>query len=201
MVLEELVDFEIEVSAIVARGSDGKTAVFPSCENHHANHVLDVTVVPARVEPTVAARATELAREIAEHLDLVGILAVEMFFTKSGDLLVNELAPRPHNSGHWTIEGCVTSQFEQHLRAVCGLPLGATELVRPCAMANLLGDVWEGGEPQWASALSAPGVNLHLYGKKEPRKGRKMGHLTVLAATAEDAAREVRQARASLCCE
>ena len=198
LILERAIDFEREVSVIVARGADGEIATFPLCENIHRNHILDITVVPARVEQAVEANAAELARAIAEKLELVGLLAVEMFLKRGGELIVNELAPRPHNSGHWTIEGCVTSQFEQQVRAVCGLPLGATEILRPIAMANLLGDVWLRGEPQWSRALEAAGVHLHLYGKSEPRPRRKMGHLTAFGANAEEAIARVGEARTAL---
>ncbi len=194
-VLEQVVDFEREVSAIVARGPDGKTEVFPVCENIHRHHILDVTLAPARIPDRVAEEARELACAVAKSLDLVGLLAVEMFLRANGELIINELAPRPHNSGHWTIEGCVTSQFEQHVRAVCGLPLGKTEILRPSAMVNLLGDVWSGGEPDWAAALAEPNVHLHLYGKREPRARRKMGHLTAVADTAETAAAAGQRAR------
>ncbi|MBA2432745.1 MAG: 5-(carboxyamino)imidazole ribonucleotide synthase [Chthoniobacterales bacterium] len=198
LVLEGVIDFEKEISVIVARGPDGDMATFPVCENLHRSHILDLTVVPARVEPAVELAAAELARTIAEKLDLVGLLAVEMFLKPGGELLVNELAPRPHNSGHWTIEGCATSQYEQHVRAVCGLPLGSTEILRPAAMANLLGDVWLKGTPDWSGLLAVPGVHLHLYGKKEPRPRRKMGHLTALGATAAEAIERVNQARRAL---
>jgi 5-(carboxyamino)imidazole ribonucleotide synthase len=173
-------------------------ATFPVCENLHRDHILDITVVPARVPGRVEKSAADLARAIAEKMDLVGLLAVEMFLQRDDDLLVNELAPRPHNSGHWTIEGCATSQFEQHVRAVCGLPLGSTEILRPSAMANLLGDLWQGGVPNWASALEVQGVHLHLYGKHHPRRRRKMGHLTALAPTAEAAIAAVMKARDAL---
>ena len=136
--------------------------------------------------------------EVARSLDLVGLLAVEMFLQSDGELIINELAPRPHNSGHWTIEGCVTSQFEQQVRAVCGLPLGGTDSLRPAAMVNLLGDIWSQGEPDWAAALAEPNVHLHLYGKHEPRPGRKMGHLTALAETVEAAAANAQRARERL---
>jgi 5-(carboxyamino)imidazole ribonucleotide synthase len=198
MILEGAIDFEKEVSVIVARGIDGAVATFPLCENIHRNHILDVTVVPARVEPAVEHEAAQLACSIAEKLDLVGLLAVEMFLKRDGELIVNELAPRPHNSGHWTIEACVTSQFEQQVRAVCSLPLGSTEILRPAAMANLLGDVWLRGEPQWSRALEGSGVHLHLYGKSEPRPRRKMGHLTAFGANAEEAIARVAEARAAL---
>ena len=198
MVLEGMVDFEKEISVIVARGMDGAIATFPVCENLHQNHILDVTIAPARVSPKAASDAAALASAIAEKMELVGLLAVEMFLERNGELVVNELAPRPHNSGHWTIEACATSQFEQQVRAVCGLPLGSTEILRPTAMANLLGDVWQGGEPAWAKALAVEGVHLHLYGKREPRLRRKMGHLTALAEKAEVALQRVTDARAAL---
>ena len=198
LILEGLIDFEKELSIIVARGADGAMATFPACENLHRNHILDITVAPARVEESIARDAAQLARTIVEKLELVGLLAVEMFLKPNGDLIVNEVAPRPHNSGHWTIEGCSTSQFEQHVRAVCGLPLGSTEILRPAAMANLLGEVWQDGEPAWSKALETEGVHLHLYGKHEPRPRRKMGHLTALGADADEAMARVKKARADL---
>ncbi len=197
-VLESEIDFEREISVIIARGPDGATAVFPVCENLHRNHILDLTLAPARIDGRVASVARELACAVAIRLDLVGLLAVEMFLKGDGTLIINELAPRPHNSGHWTIEGCVTSQFEQHVRAVCGLPLGATELLRPAAMVNLLGDVWSRGEPNWSAALAEPNVHLHLYGKHEPRPGRKMGHLTAVGESVDAAAASVLRAREKL---
>ena len=197
-VLESVIDFEKEISVIVARGPDGATAVFPVCENIHRNHILDVTLAPARIEERVASAARELACEVATSLDLIGLLTVEMFLNRDGGLIINELAPRPHNSGHWTIEGCVTSQFEQQVRAVCGLPLGATGLLRPAAMVNLLGDIWSRGEPNWPGALAEPNVHLHLYGKRQPRPGRKMGHLTAVAETAGAAAASALRAREQL---
>jgi 5-(carboxyamino)imidazole ribonucleotide synthase len=197
-VVERVIDFEKEISVIVARGADGQTAVFPVCENIHRHHILDLTLAPARIAERFAEGARDLACEVAERLDLVGLLAVEMFLQNNGELIINELAPRPHNSGHWTIEGCVTSQFEQHVRAVCGLPLGRTDALRPAAMANLLGEIWAEGEPDWAAALAEPDVHLHLYGKREPRARRKMGHLTARATTIEAAAANVQQARHNL---
>lgn len=197
-ILEGFVDFEREVSVVAARGVDGAFAHWGVIENAHRNHILDVSVAPAAVEPQIAAEAVELARAVLTQLDVVGVLCVEMFLDRRGRLLINELAPRPHNSGHLTIEAAVTNQFEQQARAVCGLPLGSTELLRPAAMANLLGNVWEHGEPNWAAALAVPGVKLHLYGKKEARVGRKMGHLSALAGTIEDARAKVMQARAAL---
>jgi 5-(carboxyamino)imidazole ribonucleotide synthase len=197
-VLESFVDFQREVSVIVARGLDGQTAFFPLFVNEHSRHILDVTTAPAPLTLSEENRAHEISRTILDALSYVGVLCIELFHTRDGRLLVNEIAPRPHNSGHLTIDACVTSQFEQQLRAVCGLPLGSTELLRPAAMANLLGDLWADGVPRWEKACAVPGVALHLYGKKEPRPGRKMGHLTALAATSEEARRKVLEARAAL---
>ena len=199
LILERAIDFEKEVSVIVARDPHGNMKCLPIAENIHRDHVLDVTIVPGGVTASVARDAIGLAEAIAEKLDVIGLLAVEMFVDESGKVLVNELAPRPHNSGHWSIEGCMTSQFEQHVRAVCGLELGAVDQLRPAAMANLLGNVWQNGEPRWANALAIPGVHLHLYGKTEPRPRRKMGHLTALADSTEQAANLVRDAREKLC--
>jgi 5-(carboxyamino)imidazole ribonucleotide synthase len=198
LILERAVRFEKEVSVIVARGPAGEMTTFPVCENIHRDHILDITVVPARVSRAVEKSAADLARAIAQKMELIGLLAVEMFLQPDGTLLVNELAPRPHNSGHWTIEGCATSQFEQHVRAVCGLPLGSTTILRPSAMANLLGDVWCDGEPNWAAAVDVKGVHLHLYGKHQPRPRRKMGHLTALADSGEAAIDAVSRAREAL---
>jgi 5-(carboxyamino)imidazole ribonucleotide synthase len=197
-VLEQFVEFEKEVSVIVARGVDGQMAAYPVCENVHRHHILDVTVVPAGIPPEVDVQALVLAGEVAEKLDLVGLLAVEMFLLKDGVLLINELAPRPHNSGHFSFDASVTSQFEQQLRAVCGLPLGSTESLRPAAMVNLLGDLWAKGEPDWAAVAAMPHVKLHLYGKAEPRPGRKMGHLVAFGNSAEEAVHRATEARAAL---
>jgi 5-(carboxyamino)imidazole ribonucleotide synthase len=197
-ILEAFVDFDREVSVVAARGLDGSFAHFGVIENRHSRHILDVSVAPAGVPPAVEREAVEIARAVLEGLDVVGVLCVEMFLTRDGRLLVNELAPRPHNSGHLTFDACLTSQFEQQLRAVCGLPLGSTELLRPAAMANLLGDLWTGGEPDWAAACAFPEVKLHLYGKAEARPGRKMGHLTALAGTPEEALSRVTAAREAL---
>ena len=196
-ILEACVDFEREVSVIAARGLDGSFQGFPVFENAHEHHILDVTVAPAGIPPQLQREALELARGILESLGVVGLLTVELFVTRQGGILVNELAPRTHNSGHLTLDACPTSQFEQQLRAVCGLPLGAATLRAPAAMANLLGDIWElaGGVPNWAAALSDPAVKLHLYGKAVPRVGRKMGHLTATAATTSEAVAAVRAAR------
>ena len=197
-IYEAFVDFEKEVSVVAARTAGGEFKAFPVFENAHANHILDVTFAPAAISEKLAREAEELARGILEKLDVVGLLTVEIFVTRDGRLLVNELAPRTHNSGHLTIDACVTSQFEQQVRAVCGLPLGSTELKQPAAMANLLGDVWANGEPNWSAALADPFVKLHLYGKAEPRVGRKMGHLTATGATTQEAVARVRQARERL---
>ena len=196
-IYEAFVDFDKEVSVVAARTAEGEFAAFPVFENAHANHILDVTFAPAAIADDLAREAVKLARGILEALKVVGLLTVELFVTRDGRLLVNELAPRTHNSGHLTIDACVTCQFEQQLRAVCGLPLGSTELRRPAAMANLLGDIWlaAGGEPDWSAALSDPLVKLHLYGKAEARAGRKMGHLTATGATVEEAVQRVRAAR------
>jgi len=198
-VLEAWVPFEREISVVGARGLDGSVALYEPFENDHADHVLDLTLWPARLPEPTRRRALELARAVLEGLDVVGVLCVEMFLLPGGELVVNELAPRPHNSGHLTIDAHATSQFEQQVRAVCGLPLGSVEPTTPAAaMANLLGDLWADGEPDWAAALAVPGVRLHLYGKQGPRPGRKMGHLTATAATTEEASRRVLAARAAL---
>jgi len=194
-VLEAFVEFEKEVSVVCVRDRKGNFAHYGVIENEHANHILDVSFAPAIVSEKVFGEAVEIARSVAETFDYVGTLCVEFFLAKGGKLLINELAPRPHNSGHLTFDACLTSQFEQQIRAVCGLPLGSTEFLRPAAMANLLGDLWQAGEPDWQNALQFPNVKLHLYGKAESRKGRKMGHLTALAKTPLEAAEIVRRAR------
>jgi 5-(carboxyamino)imidazole ribonucleotide synthase len=197
-VLEAFIDFDCEISVVAARGEDGQFVHYGAIENQHSRHILDLSIAPARVAPKVAREAVELARCVLEKLGVVGVLCVEFFVTRDGALLINELAPRPHNSGHLTVDACVTSQFEQQLRAVCGLPLGSTDMHRPAAMANLLGDLWANGEPDWRAACAFPGVKLHLYGKLEPRPGRKMGHLTALNHDPEEAYRTVLAARRSL---
>ena len=197
-VLESWVTYDCEVSVIAARSLDGKFAHFGVVQNTHSNHILDVTMAPASIDPVVREHAIEIAQAIMEDLQVVGVLCVEFFLSRSGSLMVNELAPRPHNSGHFSVDACLTSQFEQQLRAVCGLPLGSTEQIRPAAMANLLGDLWNGGTPNWAAVCALPDVKVHLYGKTEARPGRKMGHLTAMAATPEEAAARVREARSLL---
>ena len=186
-VLEGWIDFTHELSVVCARGIDGATRAFPVVENRHAHHILDFSIVPAHVPSKAQAEALEIAERIATTLDVVGLITTEFFLTRDGRVLVNELAPRPHNSGHFTLDACVSSQFEQQVRAVCGLPLGAPDLLRPVVMLNLLGDLWKNGEPAWAEVLADPDVKLHLYGKAEARPGRKMGHLCVLADTAAEA--------------
>lgn len=198
VVVEQCIDFEREISAIVARNADGQSAVFPLFENRHANHILDVTTCPASISGETAEAAHTIAMTVAEKLDLVGILCVEMFVQPNGDVLINEIAPRPHNSGHLTIEATGVSQFEQQLRAVCGLPLGDTRLRCPAAMANLLGDLWQEGTPAFDRALTVPGVTLHLYGKADARRRRKMGHLTATASTLAEAEENVQLARRRL---
>jgi 5-(carboxyamino)imidazole ribonucleotide synthase len=197
-ILEAFVEFEKEVSVVCARGRDGAFVHYGVIENSHANHILDVSFAPAAVTDAVRAEAVEIARSIAEAFGYVGTMCVEFFLAKDGKLLVNEIAPRPHNSGHLTFGPCVASQFEQQVRAVCGLPLGSTDFMRPAAMANLLGDVWQNGEPNWAAALADQRVKLHLYGKAEPKPGRKMGHITATAATAAEAVELVVAARGRL---
>lgn len=197
-ILEAWVDFAGEVSVVAARGADGALADFGVAANEHVDHILDVTTAPADVSPSVERQAVQIARGVLEQLDVVGVLCVEFFLARDGRLMINELAPRPHNSGHFSFDACLTSQFEQQLRAVCGLPLGATDQLRPSAMANLLGDLWQHGEPNWTAALALPEVKLHLYGKAQPRPKRKMGHLTALANGGAEAARLVRHARGLL---
>ncbi len=194
-VLEGFIQFEREVSVVAARGVDGSFVHYGVIDNRHRNHILDVSVAPAEVPAAVERQAVELARAVLEKLDVVGVLCVEFFLTHDQQLIINELAPRPHNSGHLTFDACVTSQFEQQLRAICGLPLGSTEVLRPVAMANLLGDLWSPRTPNWSKALSIPEVKLHLYGKLEARPGRKMGHLTAMAATQQEAIAKVTRAR------
>ena len=185
VVIEQFIDFACEVSAVVARSPGAAVRVFPIAENIHTNHILDFSIVPARVAPAVTVAAEKLARLIAEKINLVGVMGVELFVTKAGEVLVNELAPRTHNSGHWTLDACMTSQFEQQVRAICGLPLGAVTLLSPVVMVNILGNAWTNGEPKWDALLAQPNVRLHLYGKAEARPGRKMGHFTVTARDAD----------------
>lgn len=197
-VLERFIDFDAELSVVAARGHDGQVVFYGPIMNTHRNHILDLSVTPAALPMKVADEAINIARTILTELDVVGVLCVEFFLTTGGKLLVNELAPRPHNSGHLTIDAYATCQFEQQVRAVCGLPLGATTQLRPAAMVNLLGDLWQHGEPDWASAIELSDLKLHLYGKREPRIGRKMGHLTALAESPAAAAENAIAARRAL---
>jgi 5-(carboxyamino)imidazole ribonucleotide synthase len=197
-VLEAFIDFDCEISVVAARGADGQVVTYAPSVNTHRNHILDVSVTPAAVKPQVVESAVEIAREIMRRLEVIGVLCVEFFVDRQDRLMVNELAPRPHNSGHLTIDACSCCQFEQQVRAVCGLPLGSTRQHRPAAMANLLGEIWQAGEPCWRQALALPDVKLHLYGKAEPRLGRKMGHLTALGDTAKEVHQRVITAREAL---
>ena len=194
-ILERRLRLETEVSVILARGADGAVAAFPPGENHHRFGILETTVVPARITDALAAECRAAAEAVATELDYVGVLGVELFVAEEGRVFVNEIAPRPHNSGHYTLDACVTDQFEQQVRTLCGLPLGAPRLLSPVAMVNILGNHWNGGSPRWDRALAVPGVRLHLYGKIEPRPGRKMGHLTCTAESADRALELVLEAR------
>lgn len=198
-VLEAWVPFVAELSVIVARWENGTVISFPPAENYHRNHILDTTIAPGRFSAEVTRAATHLAEEIARALEVVGLLAVEMFLLSTGELLVNELAPRPHNSGHHTFDACPCGQFAQHVRAVCGLPAGSTQVWSPAVMTNLLGDLWTpAGPPPWTELLREPSLFLHLYGKNEPKAGRKMGHFTILAPTVEEALAKTAAARSLL---
>ncbi|MEY3529601.1 MAG: hypothetical protein RLZ70_669 [Verrucomicrobiota bacterium] len=188
-VLEAWVPFQLEISVLVARTVDGRTAVYDAAENLHRNHILHLSLSPARISAATATEARTLALGIAEQIGLVGLLAVEMF-VQDGRIVVNELAPRPHNSGHQTFDANETSQFEQHIRAVCGLPLGGTKPLQPSVMLNLLGDLWKNGQaPDWTQVLADPSAKLHLYDKGTAAPGRKMGHVTVTAPTLAEALR------------
>jgi 5-(carboxyamino)imidazole ribonucleotide synthase len=197
-IAEQAIALDREISVMVARTPSGALKSFPSATNHHENQILAWSVIPSSIPASMEAEAQRLARSLAEQLNLEGILAVEMFVTKDGKLLINELAPRPHNSYHASERGCVTSQFEQHVRAVCDLPLGDTDLLRPAAIVNLLGDIWADGEPRFDRALEVDGVRLHLYEKHTPRPGRKMGHLSSVGDTPDEAVRRVLDAKSRL---
>lgn len=186
-VLERQLNLKTEISVIIARTSPTEIACFPVAENQHESGILDISIVPARVTPEVAARAQDMALALAQAMDYVGVLAVEFFVLENDDLVINEIAPRPHNSGHYTLDACATSQFEQQVRTLCGLPPADTRLLSPVVMVNLLGDIWRDDEPAWDKLLSQPNVKLHLYGKKTARIGRKMGHFNVLAEDVENA--------------
>ena len=198
-VVEQAIDLEREISVLVARTPSGEVKVYPAAWNHHEHQILAWSVIPAPIPAALESQARKIAEEIADTFQLEGILAIEFFVTKDGKLLVNELAPRPHNSYHASERACVTGQFEQHVRAICDLPLGDVEVVQPAAIANLLGEVWlnhdgSAREPKFDAALSVPGVRLHLYEKLRPRKGRKMGHLSAVATTADEAVARVQRA-------
>ncbi|HZP88120.1 MAG TPA: 5-(carboxyamino)imidazole ribonucleotide synthase [Burkholderiales bacterium] len=197
-VLEKLLPLQVEVSCVVARGFDGQTVTWPIAENQHVGGILDVSIVPARVPAAIAQAARDAAIAVAHKLDYRGVLCVEFFVLSDGRLLANEIAPRPHNSGHYTIDACITSQFEQQARVLCGMPLGDTALHSPAVMVNVLGDLWARGEPHWEHVLRHPRAKLHLYGKHEARPGRKMGHYTVLADQVDDALSAAMAAREAL---
>lgn len=184
-VLERLMPLSCEISVIVARGSDGELTSFPVSENQHVNGILDISIVPARISGELAQQAKGIATKVAEKLNYQGVLCVEFFVLEDGQLLINEIAPRPHNSGHYSIDACFTSQFEQQVRVLCGLPLGNTDMHSAAVMVNLLGDLWQQGEPDWSYVLRQSSTKLHLYGKSEARPDRKMGHFTVLGETTD----------------
>lgn len=194
-IVEQFLDLDLELSVLVARREDGTSVVFPPAVNHHVAGVLDWSICPGPLPAPVAAHAAQIGHAIAETMGIVGLVACELFLTKDGRLLVNELAPRPHNTYHHTERGVSTSQFEQLVRAVCGLPLGSVDVISPAAIANLLGDLWEGQRPDYAATLTVPDVRLHLYGKASARPGRKMGHLSAVAATTDLALERVLAAR------
>ncbi len=198
-VVEKFISLQTEVTVIGARGVDGEVALYQPFENRHRDHIIDVTTTPAAISPALASRAVEITRAILEELQYVGVLCVEFFIDTEGGLLINELAPRPHNSGHLTFDAAVTSQFEQQVRAICGLPLGSTKLLATAAaMANLLGELWEHGDPNWAAASRFADMKLHLYGKTQPRRGRKMGHMTAMGRSVDEALDRVISARDAL---
>lgn len=197
-VLEKRLELEKEISVVVVRGFNGDMRTFPVAENRHRNGILDISIVPAAVSQKVCERADEVARAVAQSLDYCGVLTVEFFVVEGRDLVINEIAPRPHNSGHYTIDACAVSQFEQQVRALCGLPLGDTKLRSPIVMVNLLGDLWEGTQPAWEAVLARDEAKLHLYGKHEARPGRKMGHFTVAGTSAADALQKALAIRAQL---
>lgn len=189
-VLEQRVELEREISVILARSVSGEVRCFPVAENEHRNGILHQSIVPARIDTALAATAQAAATRMANKLDFVGVMAVEFFVTRQGELLINEMAPRTHNSGHYTLDACITSQFEQQVRMVCELPFGATDLLSPVVMVNMLGDLWHDAQPNWLALLQSANTKLHLYGKHEARPGRKMGHYCTLAPQLDDALAE-----------
>jgi 5-(carboxyamino)imidazole ribonucleotide synthase len=197
-VLEEMVDLEREISVVLARSLSGQTAIYPVGENRHIDGILDTTIVPASVDAATTESVIKMAVQLAETMDYCGVLAVEFFCTRKGELLINEMATRPHNSGHFTVDACATSQFEQQVRMMCGLPPGDTRMLSPVVMTNLLGDLWEKGEPAWQRVLDEPQAHLHLYGKRGARPGRKMGHINCLAEDVASAMEITARIRAAL---
>ncbi len=202
-ILEKMLPLDLEVSVVLARSTDGECICFPLAENSHSHGILDITIVPARTTPALQQQAEQMASALADKLSYVGVLAVE-FFISDGELLINEIAPRPHNSGHYTVDGCITSQYEQQLRTLCGLPLGSAQLHSNSVMVNLLGDLWfpadshESIEPNWQLLYQIPNLKLHLYGKTSARPGRKMGHFTVIDSTPEAALTTAMEARKAI---
>jgi 5-(carboxyamino)imidazole ribonucleotide synthase len=197
-VAEQALELDCEISVMAARNPAGEVRTYSTARNHHENQILAWSVLPAGVSRELESRAEELAAAIIAKLGIEGLLCIEFFVTRQGELFINELAPRPHNSYHQSERGCVTSQFEQAVRAACNLPLGSPELISPCAIVNLLGDVWLNGKPDFAAALQVPSVRLHLYEKHSPRAGRKMGHLSAIGATAQQALERVLEAKRRL---
>ncbi|MFO7580084.1 5-(carboxyamino)imidazole ribonucleotide synthase [Nitrosomonas halophila] len=186
-ILEKMLPLDSEISVILARGHDGQVTYFPVAENRHVQGILDMSIIPARIAQETIRQAYEIAQQVAACLNYIGVLCIEFFILADGQILINEIAPRPHNSGHYSLDACITSQFEQQVRVLCGAPQGSTELTQAAVMTNLLGDLWQDNEPDWHRVLCHPTAKLHLYGKREARPGRKMGHFTVLAATADEA--------------
>jgi len=198
-VLEQRLNLHTELSVVVARSTSGETVAYPAAENIHVRGILDLSVVPAAVSAELSQRATGAARAVASKLDYCGVMAVEFFVVEHGRLLINEIAPRPHNSGHYTMDACLTSQFDQQVRAMCGLPLGDARLLAPVAMVNILGDIWrDGTPPPWSAVLNEPRAKLHLYGKREARPGRKMGHFTCIADSVQEASNLARDIQKKL---
>jgi 5-(carboxyamino)imidazole ribonucleotide synthase len=197
-ILEEMVELEREISVILVRNTSGLTAVYPVGENRHVNGILDTTIVPSGVDTAIIDAAIDMARKLADAMNYCGVLAVEFFCTRQGELLINEMAPRPHNSGHYTVDACATSQFEQQVRMMCGLAPSDTKLLSAVVMTNLMGDIWNDGTPAWQHVLNEPGAHLHLYGKREARPGRKMGHINCLADDADSALQATAKIRAAL---
>jgi 5-(carboxyamino)imidazole ribonucleotide synthase len=197
-ILEEMIELEREISVVLVRNSSGLTAVYPVGENRHVNGILDTTIVPSGADTAITDAAIDMARQLADAMNYCGVLAVEFFCTRQGELLINEMAPRPHNSGHYTVDACATSQFEQQVRMMCGLMPSDTKLLSAVVMTNLMGDIWNDGDPAWQHVLNEPGAHLHLYGKREARPGRKMGHINCLADDADSALQVTAKIRAAL---